>query len=166
VLPSGTRSRFLNCIVVPGPKPFRSAAGLYNFLPITRSELTLHRKSSFSIQASDTLNSYQTMQSSDNASVAPTSPYPGTPPPSPTLLHLNETVTVKLLQKTFIETIKAVQKSADPAESPNSSTGPSETDKTGEARKGASKLEVKSVLELCVFPTYSTGQKLNHSKMG
>jgi hypothetical protein len=82
------------------------------------------------------------------------------------LLHLNETVTVKLLQKTLIETINAVQKSADPAESSNLSTGPSETDKTGEPRKRASKLEVKSVLELCVFPTYSTGQKLNPSEMG
>jgi hypothetical protein len=82
------------------------------------------------------------------------------------LLHLNETVTVKLLQMTLIETIKAVQKSADPAESSNPSTGPSETDKTGEPRKRASKLEVKSVLELCVFPTYSTGQKLNPSEMG
>jgi hypothetical protein len=106
------------------------------------------------------------MQSSDNASVAPTSPCPCTPPPSPALLHLNESVTVKLLQMTLIETIKAVQKSADPAESSNPSTGPSETDKTGEPRKRASKLEVKSVLELCVFPTYSTGQKLNPSEMG
>jgi hypothetical protein len=106
------------------------------------------------------------MQSSDNASVAPTSPYPHTPPPSPSLLHLNETITVKLLQKIFIETIKAVQKSADPAESSNPSTSPSETDKTGESRKRVSKLEVKSILELCVFPTSSTGQKPNPSEIG
>ena len=45
-------------------------------------------------------------------------------------------------------------------------TGPSEADKTEEPRKRASKLEVKSVLKPRVFPTYSTGQKLNHLEMG
>jgi hypothetical protein len=36
----------------------------------------------------------------------------------------------------------------------------SKIDRTEEPRKRALKLEVKSALELCVFPTYSTGQKL------
>jgi hypothetical protein len=89
--------------------------------------------------------------------VASISPYSRIPPFSPTLLHLNETITVKLLQKTLIEIIKVIQKSADLAESSNSSIGLSETDKIGELKKRALKLEIKLVLELCVFLIYLTG---------
>ena len=121
---------------------------------------------------SNTFNSYQTMQSSDNASAASTSPCPPentpasspchsptlqivtldaqkarTPPPSPTLLHLNENVTVELLHKIFLETIKAVQKSVVSAESSSPLASPPETVKTADPRKRASKLEVKSILE-------------------
>jgi hypothetical protein len=135
----------------------------------TPSELILHRKI-FILHLSffsNTSNFYQTMQSSDNASAALISPCPSantppsspchspasqivnrTPPPSPTLLHLNENVTVELLCKTFLETIKADQKSVVSAESSSPLASPSETVKTAEPRNRASKLEVKSILEM------------------
>jgi hypothetical protein len=130
----------------------------------TPSELILHLHLSF---FSNTFNFYQTMQSSDTASAAHISPCPpaNTPPSSPchspvsqivtrtlpaspTLLHLNENVTVKLLRKTFLETIKAVQKSVVSAESSSPLASPPETVKTAQSRKRASKLEVKSILEM------------------
>jgi hypothetical protein len=91
------------------------------------------------------------MKLPDSASAALVSPCrpPSTPPPSPTLLHLKQNVTVELLQKTFVESIRAVQKSADLAECSNPLISPSET--TEGPKQRASKLELKSILEVCVF---------------
>jgi len=71
-----------------------------------------------------------------------------TPPPSPTSFHLKDNVTIEVLQKTLFETIKAVQNSSASA-GPHAFTTDSREPSIAETpRERASRLEVKSVVEV------------------
>ena len=73
-----------------------------------------------------------------------------TPPPSPTSFHLKDNVTIEVLQKTLIETIKAVQNSSASAGSHAFTTDSLEPSIAKTPRERASRLEVKSVVEVYV----------------
>lgn len=73
-----------------------------------------------------------------------------TPPPSPTSFHLKDNVTVELLQKTLVETIKVVQNSSASAGPHAFTTDSREPSIVKTPRERASRLEVKSVIEVYV----------------
>jgi hypothetical protein len=71
-----------------------------------------------------------------------------TPPPSPTSFHLKDNVTIELHQKTLVETIKAVQNSSASAGPHAFTTDSCEPSIAETPRERASRLEVKSVVEV------------------
>jgi hypothetical protein len=78
-----------------------------------------------------------------------------TPPPSPTSFHLKDNVTIELLQKTLVETIKAVQNSSASA-GPHAFTTYSRDPSIAKTpRERASMLEFKSVVEVyAILPNW------------